>query len=88
MNRVIPANSKIGWLVSNGRPDAAAAHYIFAREYKKKSSQLVKWCNDVVKHGKSTAHQHKIWPIPLKDIPVRCLSTPISIGMERGISKD
>ena len=49
MNKVVSANGKIGWLGSNSRPDAAAAHSIFVEKYKNKSPTLVKLCNGVVK---------------------------------------
>eukprot|EP00973_Karenia_brevis_P033664 4642074-Karenia_brevis.AAC.1 len=30
MNKVVSSNSQIGWISSNGRPDAAAGHSIIA----------------------------------------------------------
>eukprot|EP00973_Karenia_brevis_P012560 1704854-Karenia_brevis.AAC.1 len=41
MNKVVSSNGQIGWIGSNGCPDAAAAHSIIAGEYKHKSPQLI-----------------------------------------------
>ena len=57
MNKVVSLSGKIGWLGSNGRPDAAAGHSIIAGEYKHKSPQLITMCNQVVKQCKAIAGQ-------------------------------
>ena len=64
MSAVISSNGRIGWLGGNGRPDVAAAHSIIAGEYKNKSPQLVKMCNDAVKQAKDHNIELIIWPIP------------------------
>eukprot|EP00973_Karenia_brevis_P069600 9677909-Karenia_brevis.AAC.1 len=59
MNKVVWSNGQIGWIGSNGRPDAAAGHSIIAGEYKHKSPQLIIMCNQVVKQCKSNKVQHR-----------------------------
>eukprot|EP00973_Karenia_brevis_P058503 8147396-Karenia_brevis.AAC.1 len=45
MNKVVSSNGQVGWIGSNGRPDAAAGHSITAGEDKHKSPQLITMCN-------------------------------------------
>eukprot|EP00973_Karenia_brevis_P044277 6135678-Karenia_brevis.AAC.1 len=68
MNKAVSSNGQIGWIGSNGRPDAAAWHSIIAREYNIKLPQLLTMCNQVMKQCNGTVVHHRVWPIQPKDI--------------------